>query len=576
MTDDLEEDDGRLFLKLSELGLDARTGHVFREQKIVYLGQLLRYSDRDLLRLAGFGISSLHSIDEKLHGLKLRRGYHVPMWTGFDADDIAELFKSEIVQASSNFARSRRRIFDGESLEDELNVVLNQITEGQNLEIISRRYGFDGAAPDTLHDVGIQNGISRQRVQQIGAKFQKKIQVRTWHMPQLEKTLKLIADNVPNTKLELESILKADGVCRSNFDLAAVLSISALFGIEASITKTSLQGEPDLTVYVKRGEKVSLKNFQTIAKKLVSSQGVTSIGYVTQLANSELNRRFPEKIVFAVVRLIPGFVLLDQENGWFWFPNTRNRLLNILHKFFAVAEQADVSEIRLAVQKVRRLKGFCPPRRVLLGLCNHLPEFSVDGSVIQYIGDEKHAGALGRVESILFEVLLESGGSLDRIRFRDRCMSRGVNESTFEIYLGVSPILLKLGRGVYGLVGTDVSASYIKHLENQIPKIKPIVGWTWTADGNLKINYRITDNIFRTGFFTIPRQIKDYFSENMILKDSDGNQFGVIKFKEGIAWTLKQVLRTFGGDLGDQFSITFGLSDGIAIIEFDDFDDEQD
>src|SRR5262249_34107103 len=62
------------------LGLSARASHCCRNERIVYVGDLVRTTERDLLLLPNFGRISLHEIKEVLAERGLHLGMDVPEW----------------------------------------------------------------------------------------------------------------------------------------------------------------------------------------------------------------------------------------------------------------------------------------------------------------------------------------------------------------------------------------------------------------------------------------------------------------------------------------------------------------
>jgi hypothetical protein len=84
----------------------------------------------------------------------------------------------------------------------------------------------------------------------------------------------------------------------------------------------------------------------------------------------------------AILETQPGFVQFDDFPGWFWIDTPRNRLVNVLRKIFAVTSRVHVSEVRSAIQRIGRLEGFAPPKRVLIGLAHQVEELEVNDDFI--------------------------------------------------------------------------------------------------------------------------------------------------------------------------------------------------
>ena len=300
----------------------------------------------------------------------------------------------------------------------------------------------------------------------------------------------------------------------------------------------------------------------------MSSSGVVTFERVADEVEEAVRTRVPPDFVREVVGVEEGFKILDDSAGWFWLPTGRNRLTNTLRKIFAITDRAHVSEVRLAIQRVRRLNGFAPPQRVLLEFASIIPDFRREGSFIERSSEANTQDWIEGADLVFAEVLRERGGLLDRITLEKECRRRGMNENTFGIWLHGSPVMLKLGRGVFGLVGTAVTAAEIAEHELAKSSIKPIAEFGWTTEGEIRIEYRITENMLYTGFIPLPSQISEYLSGQFALIDEEGEPLGFIRTKRHIAWNLKKLFRRLGGDLGDPFALNFDLANMRAKISF--------
>ena len=104
----------------------------------------------------------------------------------------------------------------------------------------------------------------------------------------------------------------------------------------------------------------------------MSASGIVNFERVADENEREATTPVSTEFVREVVSTEEYFELLDENVGWFWFPTARNRLINTLKKVFSVADRVHVSEVRLAIQRVRRFNGFAPPQRVLLKFASTL------------------------------------------------------------------------------------------------------------------------------------------------------------------------------------------------------------
>ncbi len=534
---------------------------------IEYIGQLVLLKGNDLLRVPAFGERTLKKIKEALGELDLDLGLDEPEWGMLDADEITTEFYPEIKAAASWLARKRRP--PGINyLEDELVQLLSVIDNNRYREIFAQRYGINGNRPLSLQHIGDNfGGLTRERIRQITYRCGRMISQRSWHLPIFDKAINLIFNRVPCSDQELRQELRENGVCRGDFSIEGIVATALVLGKPLTIFTG---GKGFSNVWLREGDGNIAKKVLSLAKKMMSTFGLVTFDFLVDEIDRLEGVKITKGFVQTIVEVQPQFRILDLVSGWFWFHTNRNRLLNVLRKIFSVADRVHVSEVRLAIQRFRRLNGFAPPQRVILSFCNLLPEFGVDESFILRAPGVSADGWIEGVEQLFAAVLAENGGMLDRIRLEEECLKRGMNIHTFIIYLYTTPILLQLGRGVFGLVGADTTADQIASMELKRSNFKAVTHYEWLPNGNMRIEYRVTDSMLYMGFFPVPRPICEYLDGPFGLVDSDGDTLGTLKIKaeKHMGWNLKRLFRNRGGDEGDPFALTFNLTDKIAVIEY--------
>jgi DNA-directed RNA polymerase subunit alpha len=78
-----------LLLKVEDLNLTVRSMNCLKSACIVYVGDLVRKTESDLLAAPNFGRKSLQEIRDKLHSLSLEFGMHIPNWPPQDIEQLS-------------------------------------------------------------------------------------------------------------------------------------------------------------------------------------------------------------------------------------------------------------------------------------------------------------------------------------------------------------------------------------------------------------------------------------------------------------------------------------------------------
>jgi len=558
--------DKKFFVRIDELALDFRGNNVLHGLGIEFVGQLVLQNEQNLLRIENCGRKTVKIIENSLKKFDLELGLDEPEWGVLDAQEIESDFRREVVAAASWLARKKRPA-DLSYLEDELEQLLVDIKDPRNCEIFVRRIGLNGNDPETLQKIATDiGGLTRERIRQITDKIIMRISKKSWHMPILDKAISSIFSLVPCSEKKVSEALRELGICRGNYSVRGIVAVSKILRKNLPIEKCGPK-HPDL--WVPQEHKNVVKNVISLAKKTMSASGLATFDSLADEIEKNEGIKISSDFVHELVKKEPQFRILDSDRGWFWFETTRNRLVNTLRKIFSVTECAHVSEVRLAIQRFRKLEGFAPPQRVLISFCKCLPELEVKDTFIHRAQGVSTEGWITGAELMFAKILKKHGGVLDRIKLGEECLKEGMNEHTFNIYLHISPLLLKLGRGVFGLIGANATAGQIAAMELNKSKFKAVSNYEWCSNGDLRINYRVTDNMLYTGFFPVPGPICEYFEGPFVLVNDDGEELGRIKTKREVAWSLKKLFRATGGEEGDPFSLTFNLTEKKVVIDFD-------
>lgn len=94
--EELEEElqfDRNLLRKVDELELSVRSQNCLKNDNIVYIGDLVRKSEGEMLKTPNFGRKSLNEIKEVLASMGLRFGMDVDNWPPENIEDLAKRFE---------------------------------------------------------------------------------------------------------------------------------------------------------------------------------------------------------------------------------------------------------------------------------------------------------------------------------------------------------------------------------------------------------------------------------------------------------------------------------------------------
>jgi len=125
-----------------------------------------------------------------------------------------------------------------------------------------------------------------------------------------------------------------------------------------------------------------------------------------------------------------------------------------MRKILSVANPIDISELRAGIVRDRCMKGFSPPKRVLLEFCRQAPGLRVNDETVKAEPAVDPDDVLTPTERDIVHMLSEHGGTETASELKSACLRMGVNRITFYRWLLYSPIISRYAGGEYGLIGS--------------------------------------------------------------------------------------------------------------------------
>jgi Bacterial RNA polymerase, alpha chain C terminal domain len=594
-----------LLRRVDELNLSTRAHNSLRELGVMYTGDLVQLTRSDLLGFRNFGRKSLREVETVLGAMGLSLNMILVGWDHDLAGRLENKFEAELKAGRLQQIRRRFSALKGENrlsregdvaadrsdrdthgttqvsrgwrvkrksekpfrIEAVLLQLLRSLTSRRNAEMLQRFYGWDGLGPRTLESVGREYEVTRERVRQIAARFEKRH--RSWlNIGDLD----LVARAVSHVRSRCPC--RADLVEREFCDL----KISERpFRVEGLLSAWRfLDGGPpfevalieDVRFVILVGTAGVGRSVLQIARQLVEHWGCTTLEEVCEQASTE--RDFVEQLL----GVGDDFEWLDQDRRWFWLrARPRNRLLNQIQKVLSVTNPIDVGELRDAVGRHHRMAGFAPPREVLLQLCDRASGYGVTGRKVSAWPPINPATVLSENEMTLFRVLKRLGSVASKDELEENCIGVGMNRNSFNIYLSYSPIIARYDKGVYGLIGSEeVSAGAVEALRAPAQAKRALLDHGWTPDGRIWVAYRLSRSNLGSGLFHVPAAIREFIEGNFKLQSAGGNGLGELKVRDGTLWGLGKVFERRGGEVGDTFVACFNATTREASIEIDGFE----
>lgn len=441
------------------------------------------------------------------------------------------------------------------NLEDELQLIAEASTRWnrRNTEIVLSRWGWSGTNKQTLEQIGQRLGLTRERVRQIEASARKRIASQLEPGPFLYKASRLIGEAAPASQGYLSGLLRERGICPTDFPLMAIDSALNIFTqIERTWTVAKFEG---ISYAVPVGASQVPGEVSRIANKAVRHYGPVNIDDLGAQIWEVTGCRFGAQQLKAWLRERHDFVWLYKESGWFWLKDAgHSSPAFALSKVLSLRSPIHIGELRSALIRHLGKRGldFYAPRSVVLAFCEQHSDFITHGEYVSLAPQLKNTDFLEGAERVMADILEANDGVLDGKTFEQLASEAGVNTSTFYVYLGYAPFIMRVSPGVYALRGTSISPSQLEEVQPKSQESKKrMLDFGWTENATIWVAYVLSRNLLHSGVVSVPSGVAQFVPTEMTIISQDGTQFGAAGFNGVSLWGLAKFFRRRGGDEGD-------------------------
>jgi hypothetical protein len=544
----------KFFLRASDLRLSVRASNVLVAAHISYVGELVRKTAAQIAKLQSCGKNTVAEIESRLEAVGLSLETEIADWDRKAAMAAYDEPSAALEAAQAEAQRTVVPEFQASCLEEELCGVVSAVIDGRNAEMIVKLLGWSGDGRRTLDSVGQEYGITRERVRQIAAKTTDKIRANKIEMPWLTRAVNAAQQVGPLTPKELAKLLRKARISRTDFEPSGLEAACEELGIKFGLELRTIGGQ---LVYGKEAALAKLYGLLKLCKRLTAAGGCANFDAMCdELSVPEAERDG----VRYMISKSGANVWLDEDRRWLYSKTTtRNRLSNIVAKVLCVCPIIHLGELRRAVAKSRRLQSV-PPTKVLAKFLetNGLARVTGDDVVAQ----QTFANAIepGSVEDMMLRVLKTHGPVLQGDRLQELCIAAGMNPISVGIYMSISPIVTRVIRGVYAIVGSKIEPGIAEEMAAEVARSRRRADYGWTSRSTLWCAIHVSRNTLTSGAVNLPS-----FATSMIEGKEwqiriDGKPFGIVlKARNNFVWSLAKPLERLGTEPGDMCILDFNL-----------------
>jgi len=546
----------RLYLRISELGLSERAHNILSNAGYKFAGDLVPLTNADMLRLEGCGRRSVQEIRMRLIDLGLPVGITISDWSTEAAGSVRKGLEQS---GRKEFLAVRRSAFDlseslgASNLEDELVGLANAVTTPRNSQLVCKLWGWTGGGRRTLESIGEEYGLTRERARQISDRVMRQIRDCLPSTRWVNAALELAQSQCPIMSHSLAVSLKDAAVSREDFDPTGLASACDVLGLKFGLVLFRGIGLYDLET-----AQNAFRDILRSARRSTGANGCVNFDALyDELALPE-ERREAYRRVIGEANLVEW---LDAQHQWLMFRGrARNRLFNLVAKVLSVSPTINLGDLRRAVARSRRLE-IAPPAMVIGEFVKVTGIGIVTNNVVQATRVFPGTIEEGSAEATMIRVIRDNGPVLDWETLIELCVEAGMNRTTASIYLSVSPIVARLAKGVYALVGQPVPPGLVEEITAKIDARRKAAEFGWSERGTLWCAVFISQSILTSGAIGIPSFVGGLTSgTEWKLSIGGKTENSSVKSSGNFIWSFARALAKAGGDAGDVCVLEFDLA----------------
>jgi len=274
-----------------------------------------------------------------------------------------------------------------------------------------------------------------------------------WSARALDEAIALLTGHLPISEQQASSELIRSGLAVGPVDVREIARAAVALGRRAPFQVIELG---DSRVIVKLSDLTTARTAYRIAVRAVQGWGTATIRAVAAQLRVVVQAVVATSFVERVLQGISSFRWLDQKEGWFWFTQRCNPLVDNLKKVFSVATRLPVTRVWNALFRTR--SGPPPSVEAIEQICAEVPEAQLTGSDVFVERQFDRAAHLGETEDRVARLLEAKPAGMSGREVRGAARAAGLPWTPVLRMLRFSPVVEGPSDGLYRLVGSTAHA----------------------------------------------------------------------------------------------------------------------
>jgi len=455
------------------------------------------------------------------------------------------------------------------SLEEEA-IDVASIQKGSRGERMLRaRLGFGDLVPNTLQAVGLEHGVTRERVRQV-CHPRHLIRIgRRGYLPILRGVLRRIIEAMPARCESIERQLVDRGLVERGTEVGEILGYAASLGIQCDAVE-SCPG--DARIVATRADAEAIEELRSRMRRAVHLDGAFMLSRLVDSISRAEGQRPWDQVAEVLLDSDTTLRVLTGEPRWVSAANVSDTaFVQRIGEVLRVSGPILVGDLRRALRREYRRGGLVPTTTVLSEVVTLTERLGFDESGRVVWNPAIPLPPLRGDSAIVVKVLEDLGGIAERRVWQRKCREAGVSDSSFGRQSSYSPLVRKLDRGIFGVVGRQPKPGEVEAIQAASEWVAGgLLDRGWTTAGEYWISQVLSTSTFETGVLTIPAAARSILRDSYQLIDEDLDSACNLVVGAHSMWGCRKLLVLLGAEPGDTIVMRFNNVDATARMDLGD------
>jgi hypothetical protein len=330
----------------------------------------------------------------------------------------------------------------------------------RNREIICSYFGFDGLGSKSMDEAGRKSGLTKEMVRQIINKFKKNLsEIKALDISSVHLAISVIEKEGCNSESNILATLNKQNLLPADYLLDGIMSAAEL--LELAPVGFTLEKINDVR-FVMPIEDANLgRNILSAAIKSIAHNGFCKKEELLPMIRMHTPLSEQDKFLDSILGTLESFTWLNKKEGTFFCGvHGRNRLVSRICKIFNQYESITLLNLATAIERSWRKDSNSELRIPSESI---IRDVAINLKGVIYANKEKtmidcsqfyYETPLRIFEREIFDLINESEDKVLREKvIEDELVVTDKDKFNYSMSLNYSPLIQRLSRGVYGLVG---------------------------------------------------------------------------------------------------------------------------